>query len=247
MKTVLTVVAVLVLALVAVLGAAAKPVQAQVSETKVIEIKEASLSGHGCNSQEWHIIINQIASPELAPAIVTMHFPEGTVNAVLSAFTGGAAHYSTTEYLGSFLLGATAIIYAGWDGQFVLSHGPCGNTDTPTPTNTVTVTETVTQTPTETVTETPTETATVTETPTGTVTLTQTVTQTETVTQTPTETVTGTPTTTVTDTPPADPTPTPTEPSLGGGRPTQEHSPISWLFATLIILSVASVVVFKKH
>lgn len=261
--SVVSVVIVLVMVF-AVLGTAAFPAQAQVDEM-LIYVNDGSLKDHGCDSTEWHFIINQLSSPSLAPASIHVVWANGDEEDVpLQKVTpGGMAHYATSSNLDSLIESATAYIYIGWEGNFNLSHGPCGSVDTPTPTITVTVTETVTQTPTETVTvtdtptetatqtETPTETTTATETPTETVTLTQTVTQTETLTQTPTETVTGTPTitdtptttVTVTNTPPANPTPT--EPSLGGGAPTKEQ-PTLWLFA-LILMSVTAVVVFKKH
>jgi len=226
----------------AALSAAASPAQAQVSEM-LIYVNDGSLSDHGCNSSVWHFVINQLSDPSLAPATIHVVWSDGSAEDVplQNVTPGGMAHYSTGTHLDSYVESATAYIYTTWGGNFNLSHGPCGNTETPTVT--VTVTETVTQTPTITVTETPTNTPTVTETPTETVTITNT--PTETVTQTPTETVTGTPTTTVTvtKTPPADPTPT--EPSLGGGAPTQEQ-PTIWLFALVMSVS-AAMVVFKKH
>ncbi|MBA2767798.1 MAG: hypothetical protein H0U35_01445, partial [Sporichthyaceae bacterium] len=43
-----------------------------------------------------------------------------------------AAHYATTANLTSTVTSATTDIYAGWSGQFNLSHGPCGEPeDTP--------------------------------------------------------------------------------------------------------------------
>ncbi|KKS31360.1 hypothetical protein A2380_02730 [candidate division WWE3 bacterium RIFOXYB1_FULL_43_24] len=238
----------------AVLGTAASSAQAQVGEM-LVSVNDGSLENHGCDSteSEWHFIINQLSSPSLAPASIHVVWANGSQEDVplQKVTSGGMAHYATSSNLGSRVESATTYIYEGWMGNFNLSHGPCGSTDTPTPTITVTetVTETVTQTPTETVTVTNTPT----ETETQTVTTTETVTQTptETITQTPTETVTGTPTitdaptttVTVTNTPPADPTPT--EPSLGGGAPTKER-PTLWLFA-LVLMSGVAVVVFKKH
>ncbi|HAI62916.1 MAG: hypothetical protein UU64_C0004G0029 [candidate division WWE3 bacterium GW2011_GWF2_41_45] len=241
----------------AVLGAAASPVQAQVSETMVIFIKEASLGEHSCSSSEWHIIINQVENETLAPTSVDIFWKNGTTETVpLSKFTGGAAHYYTNSNLDSQIVSASAVIYSDWSGQFVLSHGPC-NTNTPTLTTTVTVTETVTQTPTATitVTETSTNTPTVTETPTETGTPINTPTETVTQTETPIETITQTPTgtPTETDTPTATITvtntssnPTPIEPSLGGGKPESKQATFFWP-AILGLIAIASFVVFKKH
>ena len=180
----------------AVLGTAASSAQAQVGEM-LVSVNDGSLENHGCDSteSEWHFIINQLSSPSLAPASIHVVWANGSQEDVplQKVTSGGMAHYATSSNLGSRVESATTYIYEGWMGNFNLSHGPCGSTDTPTPT--ITVTETVT----ETVTQTPTETVTVTNTPTETET--QTVTTTETVTQTPTETITQTPTETVTGTP----------------------------------------------
>ena len=242
----------------AALGAAASPAQAQVSEM-LINISDGSLSGHGCDSSEWHFVINQLADPSLAPATIHVAWSDGSEEDVplQNVTPGGMAHYATAAHLDSYVVDATAYIYTTWGGKFNLSHGPCGNTETPTVT--VTVTETVTQTPTITVTETPTNTPTVTETPTETVTITNTPTGTVTQTGTPTETVTQTqtPTVTTTGTPNETGTPTgtvtetlvnhtPTEPSLGGGKPESTQTTFFWP-AIIGLVVVALFVVFKKH
>jgi len=244
---------VVTLGLIAVLGTAALSANAQVSETMTISIKDGSLKDHGCDSTVWEIIINQIGSVEQAPDHITVEWLNGAKEDVNRfSFTGGAAHYRTTSNLGSYITEATAEIYVGWDGQFVLSHGPCGEitptpvvttvvstTETPTETETVTPTNTITptktETQTETVTVTPTETVTITETPTGTITQTP-----STVTPTSTPEETGTPVVTITDIPPADPTPT--EPSLGGEVP--ERADNIWLY--VLVLVTAAAVIIKK-
>jgi hypothetical protein len=75
-----------------------------------------------------------------APQSITVTWANGATEVVpLSKFTGGVAHYVTTSNLDSTVVSATAVIYAGWSGQFNLSHGPCG---VPTPSSTPTSTPT---------------------------------------------------------------------------------------------------------
>ncbi|MBO9352131.1 MAG: hypothetical protein J7449_11715, partial [Thermomicrobium sp.] len=57
----------------------------------------------------------------------------GTVTIGLDRFTGGTAHYTYYTSSPETLIDAWATIYAGWDGQFNLSHAKCvGSTSTPT-------------------------------------------------------------------------------------------------------------------
>lgn len=187
------------------------------------EISAKALDDHECNSAEWHFVITQIDDESNAPASIHVTWANGaSADVALEKFTGGTAHYTTTLNLDSTVTSATANIYAGWSGQFNLSHGPCEvptPTPTDTPTNTPTPTDTPTKTPTSTPTDTPTSTPTntPTETPTNTPTNTPTSTPTKEVTVTVTETVTHTPTNTATatDTPTNTPTDTPT------GTPTE--------------------------
>ena len=136
-----------------------------------------ALNDHGCDSGEWHFVINQVRLGQAhAPAGITVTFGNGnTVGVPLEKFTGEVAHYTTYGNLDSVVVQATARIYASWSGQFNLSHGPCG-VPTPTPTPTVTPTPTPTTPPTPTATATPTSTPTATpaSTPTPTNTLTPT-------------------------------------------------------------------------
>ena len=82
---------------------------------------------------------------------ITVTWANGDTEIVpLSKFTGGVAHYVTTSNLDSTVVSATADIYAGWSGQFNLSHGPCGPSPSPTPTPSVSQTETPTPSPTPT-------------------------------------------------------------------------------------------------
>jgi hypothetical protein len=128
---------------------------------------------------EWHFIINQIDDEANAPASIHVVWANTIAEDIpLSNFTGGTAHYATNSNLTSSVDSATAVIYVGWlegNGQFVLSHGPCQEQATETPTNTPTEvpTDTPTSTPTDTPTATPTNTPpteVVTDTPTNTAT-----------------------------------------------------------------------------
>jgi LPXTG cell wall anchor motif len=143
---------------------------------------------YDCNADEWHFIINQIDDEANAPATIHVTWLNGNAEDIpLGNFTGGAAHYTTTSNLDSTVVFATASIYVAWDGEFVLSHGPCQEQPTDTPTNTLTdvPTDTPTNTPTNTPTATPTNTP-----------------PTEVVTDTPTSTPTNTATPEDTETPP---------------------------------------------
>jgi hypothetical protein len=105
---------------------------AQAVDTKTIDAK--ALTDHECDSTEWHFVINQIDNAANAPAFITVTWANGDVEQVpLSKFTGGVAHYVTTSNLDSTVVSATAVISAGWSGQFNLSHGPCGPSPSPSP------------------------------------------------------------------------------------------------------------------
>ncbi|MGD8744217.1 MAG: PKD domain-containing protein [Candidatus Woesebacteria bacterium] len=151
-----------------------------------------ALSDHECNTDEWHFVINQVEDiSENAPGEISVKWTNGNSQSVsLSKTSGHVAHYTTYDYLDSSVSQASAVIYDDWGGQFNLSHGPCGEEPTPTPTE---PTETPTESPTETPTESPTET------PTESPTETPTQTPTESPTETPTETVSPSPTPEVED------------------------------------------------
>jgi len=115
-------------------------------------ITAKALTDHECNSTEWHFVINQIDDEVDAPQSITVTWANSESEEVLlDDFTGKTAHYATTSYLSSAVVSATAVIYDDWSGQFNLSHGPCGETGTPTapPSETVTPSETATLPPTE--------------------------------------------------------------------------------------------------
>jgi hypothetical protein len=127
--------------------------------TGTTTIKAKALTDHECDSTEWHFLINQIESEAKAPASITVTWANGKTEEVpLSKVTGGVAHYTTTSFLDSTVVSATATIYSWWSGQFNLSHGPCGGptpTPTPSPTKTETHTPKPTPSPTKTETHTP--------------------------------------------------------------------------------------------
>lgn len=88
-----------------------------------------SLTSHGCDSTEWHFVITSVDTEADAPASITVTWANGQTETVaLTKFTGGVAHYSTTDNLSSTVTSATTQIYTGWSGQFNLSHGPCAIT-----------------------------------------------------------------------------------------------------------------------
>jgi hypothetical protein len=95
------------------------------------QISAKSLLGHECDDTEWHFVINQIDVVANAPATIHVTWANGQSEDVpLAKFTGGVAHYVTTDNLDSVVTSATATIYGGWSGQFNLSHGPCGTPST---------------------------------------------------------------------------------------------------------------------
>jgi hypothetical protein len=114
------------------------------SGTKPISIKDGHKGTHvECSDSqqiEWHFVITQIADSSLAPGSITAQFQNaGTVTIGLDKFTGGTAHYTYYTSSPETLIDASATIYAGWDGQFNLSHAECvGSTPTATPTQVTT-------------------------------------------------------------------------------------------------------------
>jgi hypothetical protein len=139
------------------LGLAQSGGVANAQTTKTISVSQGSLTGHECNATEWHFIITQIDTKADAPATIHVTWANGASEEVaLSSFTGHTAHYITTDNLDSTVVSATADIYEGWSGTFVLSHGPCPTpTTTPPTTPTTTPPTTPTTTPPTTPTTTP--------------------------------------------------------------------------------------------
>jgi hypothetical protein len=86
-------------------------------------------SDYESNNVEWHFVINQIDGGEdNAPDSILVHWsnaPDSTIDR--TAFSGKVAHYALPVEdapEGAVPTGAEAEIYDGWDGRFVLSHGP---------------------------------------------------------------------------------------------------------------------------
>lgn len=83
------------------------------------------------NLEEWHFVINQIDSGESVPDSITVAWENGATEEVdLVPLSGKGkkitAHYSTTNNLDSQIVDAVADVDGEWDGNFNLSHGPCG-------------------------------------------------------------------------------------------------------------------------
>jgi hypothetical protein len=98
---------------------------AQAADTQ--EISAKALTNHGCNDTEWHFVITEVDSEADAPATIHVTWANGdSADVPLADFTGKVAHYTTMANLDSTVTSATAEIYAGWSGEFNLSHGPCG-------------------------------------------------------------------------------------------------------------------------
>jgi len=101
------------------------------------DITAKALTDHGCDNTEWGFVITQIDMQSDAPASIHVTWANGHSEDVsLSAFTGGTAHYTTTDNLDSTVTSATASIYDSWSGEFNLSHGPCNEVTTTTTTTT---------------------------------------------------------------------------------------------------------------
>ena len=123
----------LLLLMALLLALTSTPAAGIVDPPGTVHVKTSSLTDHDCDSSEWHFVITQIDDEVNAPASITVKFSGGaTVVVGLEKFTGGVAHYTTTQHLGETVIDATAILYAGWSGEFNLSHGPCALTTTST-------------------------------------------------------------------------------------------------------------------
>jgi hypothetical protein len=129
-----------------VLGAGlASPARARASEVIPIAAHNVLGGSYECDGTEWHFVINQIDDATDAPATILVVWANSSAEDVpLSKVTGGVAHYTTSSNLDSTVISATAVIYAGWSGQFNLSHCPCAapSTNTPIPAETPQATDT---------------------------------------------------------------------------------------------------------
>jgi hypothetical protein len=123
----------LLLLMALLLALTSTPAAGIVDPPGTVHVKTSSLTDHDCDFTEWHFVITQIDEAANAPASITVKFSGGaTVVVALEKFTGGVAHYTTTQHLGETVIDATAILYVGWSGEFNLSHGPCAPTTTTT-------------------------------------------------------------------------------------------------------------------
>ncbi len=189
-----------------------------------IVVSPDSLRDAGCdlsNPNEWQFNITGVLD-ETPPASITVITNLGPLVVPLSNHSGNVAQYDLVNAGVTTVTNATASIFDGWEGNFILSHRPCG-TPTPTGTATSTPTDTPTNTPSNTPTDTPTNT------PSNTPTNTPTDTPTNTPSNTPTDTPTNTPSNTPTNTPTGtlSPTNTPTNTSTSTPTNTPSHTSTS--------------------
>ena len=101
-----------------------------------------------------YFVINQINLPGVAPVSITVSFSNGSTldYPFMATPSIHAAKYEGAIPAGAEITGATASIYSGWSGQFVLSHYTCvpappvptTTTTTVAPTTTTTVAPTTT-------------------------------------------------------------------------------------------------------
>ena len=89
-------------------------------------ITAKALTDHECDSTEWHFVITGVTAANAPQSIEVTWANDDTETVPLLRVTGGVAHYVTTSNLDSTVVSATAVIFAGWSGQFNLSHGPVG-------------------------------------------------------------------------------------------------------------------------
>lgn len=92
---------------------------------------------YDCDSEEWHFVINQLDSDDLAPDKIYVTWENGdSAEVPLSSANQQMAHYYTSLNLDSPVTEAYTYIYVDWSGNFVISHGPCifeDPTETPVP------------------------------------------------------------------------------------------------------------------
>ena len=114
----------------------------------------ADLSSQVCPTTAFYFLIGSLARRSDAPVSISVTWANGR-SAVLPLLQfdadHGIAHYATTSSVASTVTSASAVIYAGWNGEFFLL-APCSMpapavTMTPTPTATRTWTPTSTPMP----------------------------------------------------------------------------------------------------
>ena len=97
---------------------------------KTIHANIGSLTGYACDDEEWGVVINKIPDSCTFPESVHAYFETGqdiVIPLDPNTSNHGVAHYRTTELFNSNLkvIDITTEICEEWNGQFVLSHGPC--------------------------------------------------------------------------------------------------------------------------
>jgi hypothetical protein len=98
--------------------------------SKTISLRN-SIAGTGCEDDEYLFIINQLDKSSDAPASIQVQLScGGEITVALSALHNKNAHYSLSPSNlpgGCTPVGATAVIYDSYHGNFVISHVPCGS------------------------------------------------------------------------------------------------------------------------
>ena len=88
-----------------------------------------------------YFVINQLASPTLAPSSIQVFFSDGSsATYPLLTVDGPVAKYQGLVPAGSRVTDATAVIYSSWSGRFNLSHYFCGTSEVTTTTEATTTT-----------------------------------------------------------------------------------------------------------
>jgi len=101
----------------------------QYNSVSCFKIEAKSTGTCSLAEAEWHWVITQVSSKNQAPQSISVDWDNnGTIDEYVSLgeFTGGVAHYRTTSHSYQELTpSAHTLIYAGWEGEFNLSHHPC--------------------------------------------------------------------------------------------------------------------------
>ncbi|TXG80772.1 MAG: hypothetical protein E6R14_08710, partial [Thermomicrobiales bacterium] len=131
-----------------------QPLQEPVEPADVeIFVSQSSLHDAGCdpgNPNEWQFNITGVLN-QTPPASISVETNLGTIIVPLSAHNGNIAQYDLVNAGVPSVTDASATIFDGGSGNFVLCHRPCARL-TPTSTATTAATETSTSTATSTAT-----------------------------------------------------------------------------------------------
>jgi hypothetical protein len=98
--------------------------------SKTISLRN-SIAGTSCEDDEYLFIINQLDKSSDAPASIQVQLScGGSITVNLSKLNNKLALYSLPAGDvpgGCTPVGATAVIYDSYSGNFVISHVPCGS------------------------------------------------------------------------------------------------------------------------